>query len=405
MKVPKYSKHKATGQAYVTVDKRRHYLGKYGTPESEERYRRFVQQYTSAPVNPRATTKAPGAEFEVIELCGAYWLHAEKYYGSSPESLDRVKAAIRVLKLTHASTPIREFGPLALQAIQHDLAVKGRARSYVNHLVGAIKRVFRWGVTQEIVPVTVYQALATVPGLRKGRSEAVEPAPIEPVPDHVVDETLPELQPIVADMVMLQRLTGCRPGEVVLVRPVDVDRSAEVWEYRPKRHKSAYRGASRVIFIGPRAQNILRPYLLRPTGSYCFSPTETKDNLNALRREQCKSVMTPSQRARRRKRSPQRAPGECYTTNTYRQQIHRTIKRINAKRLREAKRCGLSIEDVQLIPHWSPNQLRHAAGTEVRKAFGIEAAQVTLGHAKADVTQVYAERDYELARKVAERIG
>ena len=34
-----------------------------------------------------------------------------------------------------------------------------------------------------------------------------------------------------------------------------------------------------------------------------------------------------------------------------------------------------------------------------------EAAQVVLGHAKADVTQVYAERDQSLAERVARAIG
>jgi len=43
--------------------------------------------------------------------------------------------------------------------------------------------------------------------------------------------------------------------------------------------------------------------------------------------------------------------------------------------------------------------------TKVRKAHGLEAAQVLLGHARADVTQVYAERNEELAREVAGKIG
>lgn len=57
------------------------------------------------------------------------------------------------------------------------------------------------------------------------------------------------------------------------------------------------------------------------------------------------------------------------------------------------------------VPQWSPNQLRHSRATEVRKVYGLEAAQVTLGHATADVTQVYAERDRELARRVALESG
>ena len=57
------------------------------------------------------------------------------------------------------------------------------------------------------------------------------------------------------------------------------------------------------------------------------------------------------------------------------------------------------------LPHWHPNQLRHSLGTEVRQKFGLEAAQVVLGHSKADVTQVYAERDQRLAVEVARQVG
>jgi len=49
--------------------------------------------------------------------------------------------------------------------------------------------------------------------------------------------------------------------------------------------------------------------------------------------------------------------------------------------------------------------LRHSAATEIRSLFGLEAAQTVLGHAKADVTQVYAERDRALAAGVMAKIG
>ena len=55
--------------------------------------------------------------------------------------------------------------------------------------------------------------------------------------------------------------------------------------------------------------------------------------------------------------------------------------------------------------HWSPNRLRHTAATEIRSKFGLEAAQVILGHAQANVTQVYAERDIAKGVEVAKRIG
>ena len=57
------------------------------------------------------------------------------------------------------------------------------------------------------------------------------------------------------------------------------------------------------------------------------------------------------------------------------------------------------------IKPWTPLQVRHAKATEVRHKFGLEGAQVTLGHSKADVTQTYAERDLELAKRIAKEIG
>ena len=53
-----------------------------------------------------------------------------------------------------------------------------------------------------------------------------------------------------------------------------------------------------------------------------------------------------------------------------------------------------------LCPCWSPNRLRHSMATEVRRNYGLEAVQVVLGHATANVTQIYAERDLNLAARI-----
>jgi integrase len=54
---------------------------------------------------------------------------------------------------------------------------------------------------------------------------------------------------------------------------------------------------------------------------------------------------------------------------------------------------------------WSPNQLRHSYATKVRKEHGLEAAQVLLGHSRADVTQIYAEKNEAMAADIASKIG
>ena len=57
------------------------------------------------------------------------------------------------------------------------------------------------------------------------------------------------------------------------------------------------------------------------------------------------------------------------------------------------------------VVHWAPNQLRHSAGTEVRHRFGLEAAQVVLGHAHANVTEIYAEKNVQRAAEIMRAIG
>ena len=88
----------------------------------------------------------------------------------------------------------------------------------------------------------------------------------------------------------------------------------------------------------------------------------------------------------RRKSKPKLVPTVEYTAHTF----------AHAVRV-AAKKAG--------VAHWHPNQLRHLYASEVRKYHGLEAAQVLLGHSRADVTQIYAERNEELAGSVAMKIG
>ncbi len=164
-----------------------------------------------------------------------------------------------------------------------------------------------------------------------------------------------------------------------------MDRGNEVWTYRPHSHKTEHHEHHRIIFIGPKAQAILRPYLLRPAESYCFVPQESMKQFRADQRARRRTKVQPSQQ-NRKKSTSKRSPGERYMRSSY----YRAI-------LRACERAG--------VPKWHPNQLRHSAGTEIRREFGLEAAQVALGHARADVTQVYAERNLELAYQVMRKIG
>jgi len=52
------------------------------------------------------------------------------------------------------------------------------------------------------------------------------------------------------------------------------------------------------------------------------------------------------------------------------------------------------------------NQLRHTAATLLRHEFGLEVAQLVLGHASASITDaVYVERDRRKVIEVMRNIG
>ena len=407
--VPSYRKHKKSGQAVVTLSGKDHYLGPYGTHGSRVEYDRLIGEWLAA--GRCLAVSRRGSDLTVAELASAYWNYAKGYYkkdGEPTQSIVRVRVAVRLLRKSYGHTLATDFGPLALQAIQRSLAAGHRCRRYCNYLTDTIKRMFRWAASQELLPVTVYQALATVPGLRKGRSDAKEAAPVLPVSSDVVDATLPHLPEVVADMVRLHRLIGARPAEVCILRPCDVDTSGTVWTYCPESHKTQYRGHNRVIMIGPKAQDLLRPYLLREKTAYCFVPAESERKRRAELHERRTSPMKPYDLRRRSKQRPKRSPGERYTPGSYRRAIERAVKRINQTRREEAIKAmvetGEKVEPVLLLD-WTPNQLRHSAATDIRRQFGLEAVQVVLGHAHANVSEVYAERNLGLAAEIARKIG
>lgn len=225
--------------------------------------------------------------------------------------------------------------------------------------------------------------------------------PSSPLADELVEATLPYLPPIVAAMIRFQRYTGCRPGEVCQPRPCDVEQDGEVWRYSPPTHKTQYRGRERIVYVGPQAQRVLAPYLDREPAANCFSPAESEEHRHREMRANRKSNVLPSQR-NRRKAKPKRVPATAYTKDSYQRAIARAVVKANKARTEEAADMGI---EPTLLPHWHANQLRHAAATEVRRKYGLEAAQIILGHAKADIAQTYAERDARLAVEVSKAIG
>ena len=76
-------------------------------------------------------------------------------------------------------------------------------------------------------------------------------------------------------LVQLQLLTAARPGELVILRAIDIDASQPVWTYTPMEHKTTHHGHRRMIYIGPKGQRLIRPFMVsRAVDAYLFSPRE-----------------------------------------------------------------------------------------------------------------------------------
>jgi len=425
VRVPKYRLHKGSGQALVQIRGERIYLGKYGSEESQEKYRRLIAEFlagrdlSSSPAQP-----ASCPDLTINELILAYYKYAQSYYvkdGRPTREVGNIRATMRRLRAMCGRTVAKDFGPRDFKLLRESLIHEGLSRTYIGDCMGRIKRMFRWAASEELLPVSTYQALQTVDGLRKGRTAARETAPVLPVDNAIVEATLPHLPTVVADMVRFQRATGCRPGEVCILRPCDVDTSGLVWAYRPESHKTEHHGRERVIFIGPQAQSVLRPYLLRAESAYCFSPTESERQRREQAHRQRKTPLSCGNRPGSNCKSKRkRTAGERYNKDSYRRAIHRACDRAFpptgelAQREGETKkqwRSRLNPEQREQLKawqaehRWSPNQLRHAAATEIRRRYGLEAAQVTLGHASANVSQIYAERDMAKAEAIMRDVG
>jgi integrase len=419
-RIPTYRQHKPTGQAVVTLNGRDHYLGRWDTDDSRAKYHRHINEWLANHRQPQPAEGPKDQGLLVSELIARYWAHVESYYvkdGKPSTETHAIKSAMRPLNRLYGNTPAEDFGPLALTAVREEMirqpivykakvenpdtgavewrdkvARHGLTRKCINKHIRRIKAMFGWAVAQELIPAEVHQALLRVKGLRKGKSAAREKPRVKPVAGEQVNAVLERVPKTVRTMILVQRLLGCRPHELASMRAVNINMTGDVWEYRPERYKTEHHNddddpdLQRVIYIGPQAQELLKPYLSLNVSDYLFSPAESEQKRSEERRLERQSPMTPSQQARQPKTGRSRPPGDHSDVASYRRAIQRACR-------------------VAGIPSWTPNQLRHSRLTEIRWRFGLEESQAIGGHAEIGTTQIYAARDRARAQKVMAEIG
>ena len=154
-----------------------------------------------------------------------------------------------------------------------------------------------------------------------------------------------------------------RPQDICNARSCDIDRSGDVWLYRPFTHKNKNRGKDLVKAIGRRAQSILLPYLERKKDTpekFLFSPQDHK----------------PSQRG-----------NDFFSRDRYDREIAKGVALANVEK-------------------WTPQQLRVSATREAREKCGLDGAQSFAGHSSSTTTEKhYAPASCDGAVEVARKLG
>ena len=237
------------------------------------------------------------------------------------------------------------------------------------------RHVFKWGVSEELVPNNIYSALTTVPPVAMGETNAVEACPRTTTSDEIFSAVINHLRGFYRDIALVLRYTAMRPIELIrmTVGEVHTDDSG-VLLYIPVRHKNSHRGKSRIIPFGPRATEVIRPYLQgKPSEAFVFAKEDSLKNLydskgmnNRPREEKLCGISEPAFR----------------------------------KALRQA--FNESINDGSIpadTPMWTPYSIRHLAITEMGTLEGVVAGQRLAGHSQLRTTEIYSHQ--ELTESIA----
>lgn len=373
----------------------------------------------------------------ICSLITHYLVYANAYYGETGK--EHAKYDVAQLLELYGDTFAQDFNSIDFKLVIEAMIDANLARKTINDRISRIKRAFKWAAGEMMIPKSVYDNLLVVENLHRGRSinRVNDPqkkiAPKEtkkkkPVSLEVIKQTLPLLSPTLRAMVRLHRIQGTRSTELCIIRACDIDMTDEVWVYTPKNptgwdFKMQWQGKvdEKEICIGPRAQAILKPFILnRPADEFLFKPEESE---NWYRQQKSKKRTTPLKYGNK--------PGTnnkgiqkfrpCFTHGSYRKAIQAACDKAFppptplAKRTDETnKQWGmrLTVEQKQDLNvwkkkhRWHPHQLRHAATTRIVEQFSQEDAQAFIGHSDKTMTQLYSHTaKLTKAKKVAKKVG
>jgi integrase len=369
---PVYGFHSTSGQARTTVNGKRVSLGAYNSPQSKAAFDKIMADWQAAHCE---RTPTVNTELTVSRLAVLFLQHAEVEYrrdGMPTGETANFRQALQNMNNLFHGVRVIDFGPKKLKQLQQALVSEGLAQQTINGRIRRIKQVLEWGVSEELVSVSVSQALKTVHGLRVGKTAAKGPDPKGPVSEAAVNAIKPHVTKPVWGLIQFMLFTGCRPSEAIALRWSEIDSSKPVWTYCPKHHKTAHKGKKRIIVIGPQGQQVLNSLREMSRSDYVFDPQVGFE-------EFVRKAYGDKAKARK--------VGDCYTKHGLNSAVRNAC-------------------DKAKIPRWSPGQLRKTRATNARQQGDLETAQQVLGHSSKQTTERhYAEVDLSRAEANALQFG
>lgn len=405
--------HKPTGQHYYwdSTAKKRVNLGA-NKERAERRFKAAIAKIAADVETGQQPPRDPALQITVAELALEFRRRVVPDYAHDPKAVARMDAAIRricefagdELADRFFAQRLKEFRKFLIEQCTCHGSDRRYSRRYVNYLVGTIKHIWRWAAEEELIRAETAFKVRSLRPLGKG-SGGRETLRVPPVDDAAIDATMPELGPIVAAMVALQRATGMRPGEVCKMRRRDLSTSPDeavpipetslmararfaddgsiIWLYVPDSHKNTSRGKVRIVAIGRLGQAAIAEFVQgKKPDDPIFSPAESIRRYSESAQHEVLHLLKMGIRDR-------------YDTYTYARAITRAVSRVNRGIVGDAKR----------LDAWSPGRIRHTTATAVRAKFGREAAAEYLGHSGLEMIDTYAEQAIETAVRIAAEMG
>ena len=426
-KLPKILKQKRGKSVFATVKitvdgkQKSFYLGKYGTPEAQRRYRQFCETLLSDDV--------PVAPTSSLSISYLYHRFLNTIEGNTDSESGCLRRAIRYaiecfgddLILDDFADDTRTIKILT-EYQQYLLSIADEERTEetdevycskssragqpivrqtkrkwtytgINRLVKKWISILRWGCRQGILPFAIFRVMDALKPLNAKCGLPRSPE-VEAASDDALRAVLPYMTPTIREMVQIQRGTGMRAKEICDLLVGDIDKSGDAWTVRTGRHKTAAHLRYRYFAFSLEETALLRRRCAgKAETDHVFSQKENFAEYWEIQRAERKTHVQPVQAQRDAERASKRLDRyhDYFTERSYAQSIRTACGR--------ARKAGIDVKDI------NPKSIRHAAYTDYSDRYGVELASKNAGHTSPRMADVYDHSLKLAAEKLARERG